>query len=764
MLGYQADPQSYAQGYMPAEMYGNYLAPEDMQAQDMQPVMSGMVAIEAIPQPAQQLAERWPAHKLFQCYESWEQAKWSENQEAFIASRYYHSKQWTEAELRELRKRRQPITTKNRIKRKVDFLVGIEQRLRRDPKAYPRTPGSEQAAYVFTCCLRSIEDETKWQAVASECANDGMIRGIGAVWQGARMVKGRPEIRKSHIPADRFFYDPCSERWDFSDCRFLGEWQWLDIDEAKELLPFAADSIETLATAGNEGSLSILPQEFAKSRNRQEWLDARGRRIKIVSIWYKCRGRWMFDYLVGAISLCPEGYDCLSPYIGEEDDISGDPAQWMRDHPYNPWSPYVDESGDRYGVVRDMIPLQDEINKRTSKMLYMLTVNQTQGEVGAVTDVEKFKTEKARPDGHMEYNKGFAFEVVDQTVQTNGQFELLQEAKAEIENLGPNPGLIGRGVEKQSGRAILAQQNSGMTELSPVFERMKQWKLRVYHKDARLAKQFWKGERFIRVTEDPRAVEHLQINRVIEDPMTGQITMQNAIAEMDVDVILDEGPDTITMREEIIEAIGDRPDVPLDLIIELSSLPDKEYLIKRIKESQAPPPELIAMQERMSALEELLKAAQADKAVADADAQRASTLKTLSEIMAPKPVPSHGGPAGAKPGSAKPGAAKAPAPAPAPPKDPNAILNELMMATELLSQAFPVYYREPTNVDMIKMAGPPGQQMGGVPENAMMGGQQAGPEGMPLEQGAPNYPNPMMNSEPQVGQSGGLPLGLGVGA
>jgi hypothetical protein len=697
-------------GY-PIAPYQGGAAPEDTMAAQMQPMASGLVKVEAIPQPAMATGARKPADYLYNMYLAWEQAKQREIFEQYMASRYYHGKQWTDAELRELKRRRQPITTKNRIKRKVDFLVGVEQRLRRDPKCYPRTPVAEKAAYVATAALRSVEDETKWPSVASAAAHDALIRGIGVIWQGAKIVKGRPEIRKMHIPSDRFFYDPCSEQWDFSDARFLGEWQWLDMDQAIELLPFAADMIDALARAGASGSLSILPQEFAKSQNWYTWIDPRRRLIRITFIWYKCYGRWMYDYLVGPVSLCPPDMDCTSPYQGEDTDT---------EHPYLAWSPYIDEQSDRYGVVRDMMPLQDGINKRSSKMLHQLNVRQFRAEKGAVDDVEKARQEGARADGWIETNKGFELEAIDQTAQIQGQFELLQEDKAEIENLGPNPGLIGRGVENQSGRAILAQQNSGMTELSPVFEKLREWKLQAYHKDWRLIQQFWSGERFIRVTSDPRAVQFLSINRVVEDPMTGQVSIENAIAEMDIDVILDEGPDTITLREELMESLAQLgPEaVPAEILIEMSDWPEKDVLLKRLQEAKQPPPELIEMQKRMGALEELLKAGQADKVIADTDSVRATTLKTLAEAGIPPQV---------------------------------------------LSQLFPIHYREPTVADTVKAAPSPGEMsQQPVPQNAMMAGADSGPEGMPMDEGMPQMPNPMMAGEPQLNQPGGLPLGPGI--
>ena len=35
-----------------------------------------------------------------------------------------------------------------------------------------------------------------------------------------------------------------------------------------------------------------------------------------------------------------------------------------------------------------------------------------------------------------------------------GQFKFLENAYSELENFGPNPALIGQGVEAKSGRAI----------------------------------------------------------------------------------------------------------------------------------------------------------------------------------------------------------------------------------------------------------------------------------------------------------------------
>ena len=706
MLGYQ---QSSMEAGLPPQPMGDMISPMQMPMQQMH--------------PAPQLANRLPASRLIEMYNAWEQAKAAEIIEAYTASRYYHSKQWTDAELKALKKRKQPPTVKNRIKRKVDFLVGVEQGQRRDPKGVSRVPNGEKAAFVGTAGLRYVQDVTKFPAIASDCANDGLVRGIGAVCTRIVPIKGRPEIRKWRVPSDSFFYDPRSERWDFSDAKYLGEAKWIDIDEAKEMMPWpgAAETIDTLGSVSSAGGQnSVLPQLFDKERN---WIDTKTRRIFLVSIWYKHDGNWMWDCIVGPISLCPgpdnglkktdpatgQEYvcppmDCLSPYLDEDGKTC---------HEYEAWSPYVDETGTRYGVIRDMIPIQDEINKRSSKALHLLTVRQTKAEKGAVDDVDKMKTELAKPDGHVDYNKGFNFEVMEQTAQIQGNLELLQEAKAEIENLGPNPGLIGRGVESQSGRAILAQQNSGMTELSPVFERLREWKLKCYRRDWNLIRQFWTDERHIRVTGNPKAPEFLHINRPVTNEMGQVVGMENAVAEIDIDIILDEGPDTVTMREELMQQLSQLGPgaIPPELLIEMSNIGEKEQILQKLAEFKAPPPEMMALQKRMGELEELLKAADVDKKQAEVESTRATTIKTLAEVGLPPNV---------------------------------------------MGQAFPFYYREPTTLDQARgmlggsqmpqnaLAGPGGMQDGQMPPEQDMGqpNQLGGPE--PVPDGLQGLPIPPM--------------------
>jgi hypothetical protein len=182
-------------------------------------------------QPVEQKPDVAKYQKWFNAYEA---NKQNEIAEQVTHRRYYNDKQWTERELKILKRRGQAPIHDNRIKRKIDFLVGVEQRMRRDPKGYPRGPNDDKSAEVATAGMRYACDMNRWESVASEGTNDGLIDGIGVAFVGIKHGQNGLDPLVKHSQRDRFFYDPRSMRPDFSDARYMGLHLWLDIDEAKE--------------------------------------------------------------------------------------------------------------------------------------------------------------------------------------------------------------------------------------------------------------------------------------------------------------------------------------------------------------------------------------------------------------------------------------------------------------------------------------------------------------------------------------------------
>lgn len=651
-------------------------------------------------------------------FNAYETNKRDELEEQQIAEKYYHGKQWTAEQIKKLKKRGQAPIFDNRIGRKIDFLVGVEQRMRRDPKGYPRNPDDEHSADIATACERFVCDVNRWPVVASDVINQGLIRGIGVCFVGIEPGRdGNDPVIKA-VQTDRFFYDPRSMLPDFSDARYMGLHLWLDIDEAKERWPDMSDQLDQLIDRSNSStSLILSDQDHSKA-----WADFEGRRIRIVEFWQRTAKGWTFCNFTSETQL--DGG--ISPYVDE----AGKP-----DCPYVAWSPYIDERGDRYGVIRNMKPMQDEINHRRSKFLHLLSTKQLHIRRGTIDDIDEMRKQLARPDGIIEHDGdwGTTTGIVDHTQDIQGQSELLAQSQASLENLGPNPGLIGKGggVADQSGRAILAQRDSGMTELSPVFERNRDWKLRVYRKVWSRIKQAWDAPKYIRVTDDEEAPKFLGINQYGQHPQTGQLMSQNVLADIDIDIIMEEGPNAITMNEELMQTlsqIGANPAVPPKVLIELSNAPNKDRLFKLIDEAGAQNPEVMAMQQRMAKLEELLAAAKVDDLVAATELKRAQTVSALATSFTPAATPTNefGQQTGPTP--------QAP---------------DFGQAMNVMS-AFPLHYGQPT-LEQLSLMQPNQQQQ---PDEQDPNGQQMMP------QGGQQMMQPGMQGMPPPDQQmpGGLPV------
>jgi hypothetical protein len=87
---------------------------------------------------------------LCRMFEESESASLTSRKDAERDRDYVDGKQLSSDELAELDRRGQPPVIDNRIKTKIDYLVGLEKQQRVKPKAFPRTPQHEADADAAT--------------------------------------------------------------------------------------------------------------------------------------------------------------------------------------------------------------------------------------------------------------------------------------------------------------------------------------------------------------------------------------------------------------------------------------------------------------------------------------------------------------------------------------------------------------------------------------------------------------------------------------
>lgn len=537
-----------------------------------------------VPKPAQakSTASLTALRKMF---DDWQTLTQDARAEDLIDQDYVDGKQWTAEERRILKSRKQPDNVFNRVRPAIYGTLGVIKQGASDPRAFPRNPDDQDSADVASKTLRYIADQGRFATVKIDVATNYLINGTGAV---IVEVDGDKQIISRRIRWEEFFYDPRSRERDFCDARYLGVAKWMYADDVGSTYPNA--NIEALMSGGGSAALDRTLQDRPLA-GETAWVDGRKRRLLVCEIYFREGGAWM-RAVFHASAILESG---PSPYL----DHKGRPCC-----PIEAQSCYIDSDNNRYGLVRDMRGPQDEINKRRSKLLHLLNTRQVQeNQSGAMhgVDADLVRKEAARPDGVLPSG----VQIVPTSDMADGQANLLAEAKSEIERMGPNPAILGRQGENQSGRATLVRQQAGLTEQAVVLGGIEEWELRVYRQMWARAKQYWTGPDYVRVTDDQKAPQFVAINQPIMGPpqvvhvyddTTGQTVQQvhqpilgyqNSLAEMDVDIILDTTPDTANLQQEQFQALVDlaRSGVPIppQVLLEASSLPNKREIVEKLK-------------------------------------------------------------------------------------------------------------------------------------------------------------------------------------
>lgn len=578
---------------------------------------------------------------------------------------YYDGNQISSTDKAALLLRGQPDVVVNRTRVAVNGILGVVIKSHTDPKAWPRTEGDDDSASVATDCLRYVSQSTKFnRSVKGPCFKDYLVGGTTAVLIG---VGDQKKVKTSQVRWEELIYDPRARRIDLLDSKYMGIGKWMYVDDVQGI--YQGKRLDLQYGGGGLGGIFGMSESMADRPVDQGWIDRRNGRILTIEMY--CRyGKvwWKHVFYYGGI--LEEG---PSPYVNDD----GTPI-----NPILAVSCYVDRNNNRMGVVRDMRPLQDEINKRRSKLLHLANSSQIQAKDPSAIEVnaDAARLEAARPDGVIPYG----WEKVKTTDIAAGQAALLTEAKSEMERLGPNPAVLGRQGADSSGRALLTRQQAGLIEMAVFLDQMEDWELRIYEAWWQRIKQFWDEPQIIRVTDDEDAPRSVKINQPIPgqvpvmhpetqqpmvDPNTGQPMMmdgvlgyKNSVAEMDVDLTIDITPQTATIQQEQLEdlmkLIGTSPtyaaQVPFEVVLDLMPIPRKRQLIQKIK-SFREAAEAASQEQQQKQMEiavhtalakvghvesqTLLNQAKANKLGADATAVAIGTsnetAKTLHEVSQP---------------------------------------------------------------------------------------------------------------------------------
>ncbi len=580
---------------------------------------------------------------------------------------YKDGNQWTSAERDTLKKRKQPCITDNKIQDKCDTLMGIEKQMRSDPKAFPRTPGDDESADAATDSLRYIADCNDFNRTGRKPATDNLI--VEGLCFGQVIVEKQKgqyvKIGMEHIRWDRGYVDIHALRDDFDDKTYCGYFRWMDAEDAKREFKGREAAIDQSTNSGGASVANV--GESADDKPRYIMTVRKRSRVQVFKHYWRKNGVWK------------EGVWCAGGWL---EDLK--PCEYKDEHgePYccmEIQATYRDGDGNPYGLVPRWLDLQDEHNKRRSKMLHLLNAKRVITQRGSIVDdkggIQEIRDELHKPDGVITLNGDIAqFRVEDNLNEAQGQWQLLQQTDLALSQTGPNAALQGN-TGSLSGRAKQLDQQAGSLMVTPVFEALDSWELRMYRQAWCRVKQYWTAPMWIRVTDDENTPKFVGLNQPVlvgdlaaqaakndqefqsmppeeqrahmealaQHPQAqaqaiveGKPQVKNNTAEIDVDIIIDRVQDTVNVQAEqfdILAKIADRrPEVPFEVLVDISQL--RADTKKRVRDklsgndpaSQAQAKMMQVMQELQAAL----AAANVRKAEADANRAEAGAAKDMA--------------------------------------------------------------------------------------------------------------------------------------
>jgi hypothetical protein len=449
-------------------------------------------------------------------FNAWEDATKDNRAQQDDDENFYHKIQWTKDEINELRDRGQAPIVFNRVAKKLNYLFGMELENRTDPKCLPRTKAHDDDVRAATDALRYVHDAEDLPSVFSSCWEDLLRVGIMGVicqlqqqQQTEGMPQGRYEIDVRHIFWDRLFADPHSRRKDYSDAAFKGFFTWHDVDKAVEVyrnVPGVVENFEEILRAANDmgrwgGTTDDIP-------NMALWYDHDRNRIRTIEKYYEGPdGNWyVCHFTSGGLLARPQ----LTGYIDENG---------THICPLVMDSCNVDRNGNRYGLIRNIKDPQSILNKSHSKTMHLLSMDRTIAEEGAVESPEEFQSERSRPDGFAIVNPDVLKDARIQTESgiqlAQSYVQVMQDAKSEIDSTGPDAPMIGAGAT--SGRQVQLQQSISSIEIRPFQERLHVMRKAIYRRIWLGIRQTWTDEQWLPLTDssEENGYRFVGINRRI---------------------------------------------------------------------------------------------------------------------------------------------------------------------------------------------------------------------------------------------------------
>lgn len=650
--------------------------------------------------------------EMVELYETAAQAAVENNKLCRRDRDFYDGNQWSEDELAKLAETNQPPAVKNRIAKKINFTLGEEIAKRISPDAKPVTPKHEDDHRAMTAALRSVVDEQRFDQVRSAVFKDMLIYGMGGSVKSYDKASGKHKL--THINWDRLVRDPHSRMLNGGlgrdgDALHVDVVVWMNLADALRQFP---DAKAAIRNAVDESEGTGNPDSTTDDAPRT-WIDRKRKRVKAVEHYQRVGDDWYCATIVGRElakkptrteimdekgehSVCPVVLAIC--YLDQENNpyglvrglISG--QEWLnklaskvlyqlsvknviaeRDlirHPKRFMQNLAKPDG--YNEVEPGALQEGRIQINTGTELAAALVNlmeQAKQDIDTIGPSASMLPGAPATSGRevlarskaASQELGSAFDslrewslatfvldwlcirqhwtderwvrVTDDNETSGFRFVGLNRKMSRAERLQE---LLGKDQPPPLPRAIdLAAGDDGRTVLAQATQIIQMQAQRT-------------GQQV-----DPKQAEPQVLALVMRHPlMTDVMTVANNVAELDVDIVLDDAPDTVVLQEEqfdvlaklapsIMQARQDMAPEVVRLMLQASSLHDKREILAKWDKPPDPAKQQMQAAQQQLAIQQLqqqvaLLTAQVAKTNADAALSAAKAQGEMADINRPE--------------------------------------------------------------------------------------------------------------------------------
>jgi hypothetical protein len=542
---------------------------------------------------------------------------------------FYRGDQWDEADIAKLEAEGRPALTINTVLPTVNTVLGEQSTRRADVQFKPRSGGDQDVASVLTKLYMQIGDNNKLDWVEQQVFSDGLILD-GRGYFDARMdfsdhVEG--EIRITAKDPLDILLDPDAKEYDPKTWNEVFESRWMTLDEIEEL--YSKDKAEALRYIAENGtgysrdSIEYEETRFGETENSQAFLGAaipdgesyrNAKALRVIERQYRkmSRAEFFVDPNTGDQRIVPDSWSEQRTKKFAKQYGLGIISKMQRKVRWtvtcdqvvlhDDWSPYEDftlvpyfayfRRGRPFGMVRNLLSPQEQLNKITSQELHIVNTTANSGwmvESGSLTSmtVDDLEEKGAETGLVVEYNRGSQppTKITPNQIPT-GLDRISQKAALNIKTIsGVNDSMLGSDGAEVSGVAIQAKQNRGVIMIQVPLDNLRKTRHYLAEKILNLVQRFYTEQRVIQITneDDPlKPREPMVINA-----MTPEGRIVNDLTLGEYDVVIGTAPARDSFDEmQFAEALSLRQVgimIPDDAIIEYSHLARKGELAKRIR-------------------------------------------------------------------------------------------------------------------------------------------------------------------------------------